>query len=183
VHFCDGPYFVRVRLDALSRYYVSQNLAPVDAEDAFFWVEPESGLSHVSKRLRQVVDFVFASDDDVVDIGENVSANLVIEYELCEAGEGGSDILEAFGHPYKTVGGEGADETDICLVLLTEEYLVVTRKTVEQSHDFAACYGVDDLVDAREREFVFGQALFKLVKSMHMRHLPFFFFTMTTFMS
>jgi hypothetical protein len=63
----------------------------VDVEDTFFWVEPESGLSHVSKHLRQicqVVDFVFASDDDVVDIGENVSANLVLEYGPCEVGLG-----------------------------------------------------------------------------------------------
>jgi hypothetical protein len=54
-----------------------------------------------------VVGFIFSCDDDVVDIGENISANLVLEYGLCEAREGGPDVLEALEHPYKIVGAEG----------------------------------------------------------------------------
>jgi hypothetical protein len=91
-----------------------------------------------------VVDFVFACDDDVVDVGENVSANLVLEFGHCEAGEGGPDILEAFEHPYKTVGAEGGVETGVCLVLLAK------------GHDYVACYRFDDVVDEREWKLFFG---------------------------
>lgn len=94
----------------------------MDAQDTLFWVEPESSLPHVSESLCQVcqvISFAFACDDDVIDIGEYVSANLVHEYRLCEAGESGPDIFEAIRHPHKTVGVEGGDETSVRLVLFT----------------------------------------------------------------
>jgi hypothetical protein len=75
-----------------------------------------------------VTNFVFSCYDDVVDIGEYISANLVLKYGLCEAAESGPDILEAFGHPHEIVGSKGGDETGVLLVLLAEEYLVVTGK-------------------------------------------------------
>jgi hypothetical protein len=54
-----------------------------------------------------VISFPFACDDDVIDVGEYVSANLVHEYRLYEVGESGPGIFEAFRHPHKTIGVEG----------------------------------------------------------------------------
>jgi hypothetical protein len=60
---------------------------------------------------------------------------------------------------------------------------VVTRKIVEQGHDLVAYCRIDDFVDAKEGNSSLGQALFRLVKSIHMCHSPFLFLTITTFSS
>lgn len=100
-----------------------------------------------------------------------------------DLGEGGSDILEAFGHPYKTVGAKGGDETGVCLVLLAEEYLVVTGK--QSMRDMTSQPAAESTILSMQGSgnSSLGQALFKMVKSMHMRNLPFFFFIMTMFAS
>jgi hypothetical protein len=97
-----------------------------------------------------VVYIVFARDDDVVDVGEYILANLVFKYGLSEAGECGPNILVPFVHPHETIGAEGCDETGIHLVLFAEIYLVVARETIKQGHDLIACCRIDDFVDARE---------------------------------
>jgi hypothetical protein len=51
-----------------------------------------------------VVYLIFACDDDVVDVGEYILANLVFKYGLSEAGECGLNILEPFEHPHEIVG-------------------------------------------------------------------------------
>lgn len=85
-----------------------------------------------------MVCLIFACDDDVVDVGEYILANLVCKYGLSEAGECGLNILEPFEHPHEIVGVEGCDKYDICFVLFAEIYLVVTRETIKQGHDLAA---------------------------------------------
>jgi hypothetical protein len=44
-----------------------------------------------------VTGFVFSWDDDVIDIGEYVSANLVLEYGLREAGKSRPSIFSPLG--------------------------------------------------------------------------------------
>ena len=44
---------------------------------------------------------------DAIDVGEYVSANLVLKDGLSEAGESGPDINEAFEQPHETVGAKG----------------------------------------------------------------------------
>lgn len=103
----------------------------MDAEDTLFWVQPKSGLSHVSEGLHQicqVVCFAFARDNDVINIYEYILVDLVFKYGLSKPRESGPSILEAFGHSHETISVEGGDETGVRLVLFAEKYFVVTRK-------------------------------------------------------
>jgi hypothetical protein len=62
-----------------------------NTEDALLGVETKSCVPHISERLRevgQVIFFVFARDDDVVHVCENVAAHLDFEHPLGEAREG-----------------------------------------------------------------------------------------------
>jgi hypothetical protein len=113
--------------------------------------------SHVGEGLREVcqVLYLLARHNDVVDVGENVSANLVLKYRLSEAGECRPNILEALGHSHEAVGAEGCDEAGIRFVLFAEIYLMITGKIVKQGHELAACCRIDDFVDTREGDFIF----------------------------
>ena len=69
------------------RHQVAQYLPPVDPKDALFRVEAKSCVSHVCERLcevGQVIFFIFAGNDDVVHIRENVAAYLAFEHRLGE---------------------------------------------------------------------------------------------------
>jgi hypothetical protein len=51
---------------------------------------------------------------------------------------------------------------------------VVPREAIKEGHNFAACCAVDNFVDSWQGKIVLGASLLRLVKSMHMRHLPLF---------
>jgi cell wall assembly regulator SMI1 len=73
------------------RHQVAKYLPLADSEDTLFGVEPKSCVSHISEcfgEVGQVILFVFACDDNVVHVGENIAAYLTFADPLCEAGEG-----------------------------------------------------------------------------------------------
>jgi hypothetical protein len=62
-----------------------------NSEDALLGVEAKSCVLHVCERLcevNQVIFFIFACDDDVVHVRENVAAHLALEHRLGEVREG-----------------------------------------------------------------------------------------------
>jgi hypothetical protein len=61
------------------RHQVAKYLPLAYSEDAFLGVEAKSCVPHVSERLRevsQVILFIFARDDNVIHVRENVMAHL-----------------------------------------------------------------------------------------------------------
>jgi hypothetical protein len=64
------------------RYEVTEYFALAYTKDAFFWIQPESGFTHVGEcfcKVLKVVIFVFAHSDYVVNICEDVAAHLVLK--------------------------------------------------------------------------------------------------------
>jgi hypothetical protein len=106
-----------------------------------------------------VVLFAFACNDNVVDVSENVAADLVFEDLLCEARKGGASVLESLGHSYEAVRTEGCNEACACLVLLFHVNLVVPREAIKEGHNFAACCAVDNFVDSWQGKIVLGTSL------------------------
>jgi hypothetical protein len=73
------------------RYQVAQYLPLADPKDALLRVEAKSCVPHVCECLcevGQVILLIFASNDDVAHIRENVLAYLALEHRLGEAREG-----------------------------------------------------------------------------------------------
>jgi hypothetical protein len=70
---------------------VTLGVLQADLEDALLGVEAKSCIPHVCERLcevGQVILLIFAGDDDVVHIRENVPTYLALEHRLGEAREG-----------------------------------------------------------------------------------------------
>jgi hypothetical protein len=64
------------------RHQVPEYLPLADPEDTLFGVEPKSCIPHIGEGFGEVVQvilFVFARDDNVVHVGENVAAYLTFE--------------------------------------------------------------------------------------------------------
>jgi hypothetical protein len=62
-----------------------------NTEDALLGVEAKTCIPHVCEHfceVGQVVFFIFACDDNVVHVRENVAAHLALEHRLGEAREG-----------------------------------------------------------------------------------------------
>jgi hypothetical protein len=81
----------RIGLDPVVRHQVAQYLPLANSEDALLGVEAKSCVPHICERLcevRQVVFFIFACDNDVIHVRENVAAHLALEHRLGEAREG-----------------------------------------------------------------------------------------------
>jgi hypothetical protein len=73
------------------RYQVAKFFALVNSEDTLLRVELESCVTHVCKcfcDINQVFLFVFACDDNVVYVSENIATDLAFEDLLGEAREG-----------------------------------------------------------------------------------------------
>jgi hypothetical protein len=81
-HVDDSLDLVQTSFDPLGRDEAAQNFALMHTEDAFGRVQLKIDSSHVHEGLSQVLDVVFllfAEDNDVVYIGENISADLFLE--------------------------------------------------------------------------------------------------------
>jgi hypothetical protein len=63
------------------------------------------------------------------------------------------------------------------------EDLIVFRKRVHEAEQPVSGGGIDQSINARERETVLGHALLRSAKSTHILHLPLDFFTKTTLAS
>jgi hypothetical protein len=73
------------------RYQVTKYFPLANSEDTLLRIEPESCFAHVGEcccKVGQVILFIFACNDNVVYIGENVAAYLTFEDLLGEAREG-----------------------------------------------------------------------------------------------
>lgn len=70
-----------------------------------------------------MVFFILVGDDNIADIGEQVAANLLFQYCFCGSGQGGTCILEAFGHMYETICAEGDYKASLGLVLFPHIYI------------------------------------------------------------
>jgi hypothetical protein len=79
---------------------------------------------------------------------------------------GGSYILQPERHYSVSICSKGGVECRFDLVFLLESYLTIARVAVEEGEQNAASRGVDDLVDAWEREGVL-QAVFIEVSIIH----------------
>jgi hypothetical protein len=72
-------------------HQVAKYLALSNSEDALLEVEAKLCVPHISKCLcevGQVIFFIFAGDNDVVHVCENIAAHLAFEHRLGEAREG-----------------------------------------------------------------------------------------------
>jgi hypothetical protein len=77
-----------VGLDPSVRHQVTKYLPLANSEDTLLRVEPKSCIAHIGKcfyEVGQMILFVFACDNDIVHIGENVVAYLTFEDPLGEA--------------------------------------------------------------------------------------------------
>jgi hypothetical protein len=129
------PVFLLGWLQSLGAILGNQVFSLANSKDTLLRVEPEPCIAHVGEcfcEIGQVILFVFASDDIVVHVGENVAADLAFEDPLGEARKGGSSILESLWHSYKAVCAEGCDEACACLVLLFHENLVVPGEAIKE---------------------------------------------------
>jgi hypothetical protein len=73
------------------RHQVTKYFPLANSEDTLLRVESESCIAHVGEcfyKIGQVILFVFACNDNVVYVGENVAAYLTFEDLLCEARKG-----------------------------------------------------------------------------------------------
>jgi hypothetical protein len=80
-----------VGLDPSVQHQVTKYLPLANFEDSLLGVEPKSCIAHVGEcycEVSEVILFVFACDDDVVYVGENVVAYLTLEDPLGEARKG-----------------------------------------------------------------------------------------------
>jgi hypothetical protein len=144
------------------RHQVARYIPLADSEDTLFGVEPKSCIPHISEcfgEVGHVILFVFAHDDDVVHVGENVAAYLTFEYPFCEAGKGCPDVFESFRHPDEAVCAEGCDKACAGLVFLFHVDLVVTGEAIEEGHDLASCCAIDYFVDPWQGKIVLGTCL------------------------
>jgi hypothetical protein len=69
------------------RHQVNKYLPLANPEDTLLRVGPKSCIAHIGEcfcEVGQVILFVFACDDDVVYVGENVAAYLTFEDPLGE---------------------------------------------------------------------------------------------------
>jgi hypothetical protein len=74
--------FCRVGLDLSVRHQVVEYLPLAGSKDTLFGVEPKSCIPHISEgfgEVGQVILFIFARDDNVVHVDENVAAYLTFE--------------------------------------------------------------------------------------------------------
>jgi hypothetical protein len=132
------------------RHQVAKYLPLTNFEDTLLGVEPESCVPHISECLcevGQVILFVFARDDDVVHVGENVAAYLAFEHHFGDARKGSPDVFESLWRPDEAVRAEGCDKACVGLVFLFHVYLVVTGEAIKEGHDFASCCAIDYFVD------------------------------------
>jgi hypothetical protein len=80
------------------RYQVTKYFPLANSKDRLLRVESEPCVAHVGEcfcEIGQVILFVFAGNDNVIHVGENVVAYLAFEDPLGEVGKGGSGILES----------------------------------------------------------------------------------------
>jgi hypothetical protein len=84
---------------------------------------------------------------------------------------GGSSILQPERHCSISTCSKGGDEHRFDLVLLLESFLMIARVAVKEGEQDAASRGVDDLVDAWEREGVLRAVLIEI--SIIHAHPPF----------
>jgi hypothetical protein len=127
-----------------------------------------------------MVLFVLAGDDDVVHICKYISANLPFEYCFGESGEGGPGVLESLRILMKQYVPKGV----IKLVLaLSSSFMYIWWYPEKQSRSDMTSHpaALSAILSIRGNgKLSFGQALLRLVKSMHIRHFPLFFCTITT---
>jgi hypothetical protein len=88
---------------------------------------------------------------------------LVCEAQLDGPLIGGSYILQPERYCSVSICSKGRDECHFDLVFLLESYLMIAQVAVEKGEQNAASHGVDDLVDAWEREGFFGPCLLRSV--------------------
>jgi hypothetical protein len=96
-------------------------------------------------------------DDDVVDVDLQVVADLLLETSLHALLEGG--ILEAEWHGSVAKSAEGGDEGHGQLIGGVHCDLMVPKMRVQNAKGLIAGDGVNDLVNPRKGEWVFGAGL------------------------
>ena len=151
-HVGDGGDLVRVRFDTSSTDDVAQQYTGWNSKDALWRVQLPSVLVQVREGFFEVSDKVvgcLSLDDHIIDVGFDVTVDLLVEAHLDGPLIGSPDILESEGHSFVAVCTERRDEWRLDLVVFLKRYLVIARVTIEEGEQFTAGGGVYNLVYPR----------------------------------
>jgi hypothetical protein len=99
----DCSYFVGAGLDTFGGYQTAQYIASCYPKNALLMVEFEVCLVHISEGLGQVRDvrlFLLACDYDVVDIGQHISAYLVLQCCIRHSTKHGTCVAQPLRHSH-----------------------------------------------------------------------------------
>jgi hypothetical protein len=77
-----------------------------------------------------MVFFVFAHNDYVINICENIMSHLIFENTFGELRKRRPDILESFEHSHETICAEGCDETCVGLVFFFHVDLMIAQEAI-----------------------------------------------------
>jgi hypothetical protein len=133
--------------------------------------------SCICKGFRQIRDvgfLLFASHDYVIDVRQNIVADLILQSCLHHSTECWPGIAETFGYSEIAKSAEGGDEVGLLFTPFVEPYLVVYRETIQQHHHLVTYGGIDDFINSREGEVIFWASLVQVCKIR--AHSPFIIF-------
>ena len=88
----------------------------------------------------------------------------VVEEEHHILLESGSNIFKSKWHNAVCKRPPRGCERSLVLVLFLDSNLVITRKTIHERKDFVASTSINDLVNERNGDFVFGTCQIEVVK-------------------
>ena len=111
-------------------------------------------------------------DDHIIDVGFDVTVNLLVEAHMDSPLIGRPSVLESKGHSGVAVCTERRDERRLDLVFFLEGDLVITGVTVKEGEQFVAGGGVYNLVYPRQAKGVFRAVFVKI--SVINTYFPFF---------
>jgi hypothetical protein len=100
-------------------------------------------------------EVVQVSDDDASEIMENISHGPL---EHC------TSVLESKRHDTICTSTPWGSKCSFILIRWMDLDLVVSRETIHEGQSLVACTVIDDLVNERGREVVFGTSVIEIVK-------------------
>jgi hypothetical protein len=109
----------------------------------------------LSSFLGSSSEVVQVSEDDVREIMENISHG-PLECSTC--------VLESKGHDTIGKSTPWGGKCSFILICWVNLDLIVARETIHEGQSLVACTVIDNLVDERGREVVFGTSMIEIMK-------------------
>ena len=156
-------------------------MAHGDTENTLGWVQVDSALATSHEDLSQVVYVlcvVLRPRDEVVETNQH-DVNEITEAVCHGTLEGGSKIFEAKGHDSVHECAPWGCEHHLVMVFFLDLHLVVSGKSVHERKGFMSSACIDDLVNERCAEVVFGTCPIEVMEVCANVNGTLFLFTVT----